>query len=173
MVSGMGAREQPLLLIITTAGTDLASPCHDKHLEVQKVLRGHDRKRRVFAIIYASTRATTGRARRRSARQTRTWRSRSTRNSCLLSSGRRSLIRRTRIVSRRSTSTSGGRRRWPASTWPMEPAADHVAIAGAVRGQRSDFQPGPRIEARHLRFRKAIQARDGRGRRTYYAFGPH
>lgn len=52
MVSGMGAREQPLLLIITTAGTDLASPCHDKHREVQKLLEGTIENEELFAVIY-------------------------------------------------------------------------------------------------------------------------
>src|SRR5688572_33257988 len=32
MVTGMGAREQPLLLIITTAGVNLAGPC-DQRME--------------------------------------------------------------------------------------------------------------------------------------------
>jgi phage terminase large subunit-like protein len=52
MISGMGAREQPLLVIITTAGTDLASPCHDKHREVQKLLEGTVENDECFAIIY-------------------------------------------------------------------------------------------------------------------------
>jgi phage terminase large subunit-like protein len=52
MVSGMGAREQPLTLIITTAGTDLASPCRDKHLEAEKVLQGTIENDEMFSIIY-------------------------------------------------------------------------------------------------------------------------
>jgi hypothetical protein len=31
METGMGAREQPLMLVITTAGTNIAGPCHEKH----------------------------------------------------------------------------------------------------------------------------------------------
>ncbi|OGA13761.1 MAG: terminase [Betaproteobacteria bacterium RIFCSPLOWO2_02_FULL_63_19] len=52
MVSGMGSREQPMLLIITTAGSNLASPCRDKHLEAQKVLQGTLENDELFAIIY-------------------------------------------------------------------------------------------------------------------------
>ncbi|OFZ85818.1 MAG: terminase [Betaproteobacteria bacterium RBG_16_64_18] len=52
MVSGMGSREQPVLLIITTAGTDLASPCRDKHLEAEKVLNGTLENDELFAIMY-------------------------------------------------------------------------------------------------------------------------
>jgi phage terminase large subunit-like protein len=52
MVSGMGAREQPLLLVITTAGTDLASPCRDKHLEAERVLQGTLENDEMFAIIF-------------------------------------------------------------------------------------------------------------------------
>jgi phage terminase large subunit-like protein len=40
METGMGAREQPLLLIITTAGTNIESPCYAMQLDVQKVLDG-------------------------------------------------------------------------------------------------------------------------------------
>lgn len=40
METGMGAREQPLMLVITTAGTNIAGPCHEKHDEVCKVLDG-------------------------------------------------------------------------------------------------------------------------------------
>lgn len=52
MVSGMGSREQPMLLVITTAGTDLASPCRDKHLEATKILQGTLENDEMFAIMY-------------------------------------------------------------------------------------------------------------------------
>jgi len=52
MVTGMGSREQPMLLIITTAGTDLATPCRDKHLEAEKILQGTLENDELFAIIY-------------------------------------------------------------------------------------------------------------------------
>lgn len=53
MVTGMAAREQPVLLIITTAGTDLAAPCYDKHKEAEKVLDGVLLNEELFAIIYS------------------------------------------------------------------------------------------------------------------------
>jgi len=52
MVTGMGAREQPMVLIITTAGTNLASPCYDKHLEAKKVLSGSVVNEELFTVIY-------------------------------------------------------------------------------------------------------------------------
>jgi len=50
--TGMTARLQPLLLEITTAGTDTTSPCYQKHLEVQDMLAGRHPNDRLFAIIY-------------------------------------------------------------------------------------------------------------------------
>jgi phage terminase large subunit-like protein len=38
--SGMGARSQPLTLIITTAGTNYTGPCHEEHERLQKMLEG-------------------------------------------------------------------------------------------------------------------------------------
>lgn len=52
ITTGMGAREQPLVLIITTAGSNLAGPCYMKHLEVQKILDGSDTDETIFAIIF-------------------------------------------------------------------------------------------------------------------------
>ena len=52
MQTGMGAREQPLIVIITTAGYNLAGPCYDKHLEVAKVLDGLQENDDLFGIIY-------------------------------------------------------------------------------------------------------------------------
>ncbi|WP_268967733.1 terminase large subunit domain-containing protein [Zooshikella ganghwensis] len=40
MRSGMGAREQPLLFVITTAGSNIAGPCYEKRQEVINVLNG-------------------------------------------------------------------------------------------------------------------------------------
>lgn len=51
-VTGMGAREQPLILIITTAGTDLSSPCKDKSDEIKNLLRGNIHNDQTFGIIY-------------------------------------------------------------------------------------------------------------------------
>lgn len=52
MVTGMGAREQPMLVIITTAGTDIASPCYDKFAEARKVLEGVVTNEQLFALLF-------------------------------------------------------------------------------------------------------------------------
>jgi phage terminase large subunit-like protein len=52
MLTGMGAREQPLLLIITTAGSNLAGPCYAAQLEAQKVLEGVLDDPELFALIF-------------------------------------------------------------------------------------------------------------------------
>lgn len=52
METGMGSREQPLLFVITTAGTDTSSPCYDLHLRAIKVLEGTIEDDAMFAIIY-------------------------------------------------------------------------------------------------------------------------
>lgn len=49
--TGMGARQQPLQLVITTAGDNLAGPCKLLHDDLCKVLDGVERDE-VFAIIY-------------------------------------------------------------------------------------------------------------------------
>lgn len=51
-VTGMVGREQPLLLVITTSGTNTASPCHDYQLQAQKVLEGSFDDPTLFALIY-------------------------------------------------------------------------------------------------------------------------
>jgi len=54
-ISGMGARDQPILLIITTAGTDTSGPCYAKHREMERVLdgtfQGEDTER-LFGLMY-------------------------------------------------------------------------------------------------------------------------
>ncbi|WP_374349177.1 terminase large subunit [Chitinimonas sp.] len=52
MISGMGAREQPLALIITTAGFNIAGPCYDKDLEAQRMLDGAVENDELFALMY-------------------------------------------------------------------------------------------------------------------------
>ena len=52
METGMGAREQPLMFVITTAGTDTSSPCYDMHGRAVKVLDGTVEDESFFAIIY-------------------------------------------------------------------------------------------------------------------------
>lgn len=47
-----GAREQPLLLIITTAGYEMKSACRDMHDYVENILRGVIKDERLFGIIY-------------------------------------------------------------------------------------------------------------------------
>lgn len=52
METGMGAREQPLLLIITTAGDNLAGPCYAAKEEAEKVLDGVIENDELFALMY-------------------------------------------------------------------------------------------------------------------------
>jgi phage terminase large subunit-like protein len=52
MATGMIAREQPLLLKITTAGVNLAGPCYDDRLTAIKVLEGSWENEHLFTIIY-------------------------------------------------------------------------------------------------------------------------
>lgn len=52
METGMGAREHPLLLIITTAGDNLAGPCYAAVQDAEKVLEGLVENDELFALIY-------------------------------------------------------------------------------------------------------------------------
>lgn len=55
MTTGMGAREQPLTLIITTAGFDIQSPCYDKRTQIVEILEGIRKggaNEQIFGIIY-------------------------------------------------------------------------------------------------------------------------
>jgi phage terminase large subunit-like protein len=52
MKTGMGARTQPMRVVITTAGSDTSGPCYDKHEEAIKVLQGTLENEEMFAIIY-------------------------------------------------------------------------------------------------------------------------
>jgi phage terminase large subunit-like protein len=52
MVTGMGAREQPLLWVITTAGDNIAGPCYAKQLALQDILSGSVTDETVFGIVY-------------------------------------------------------------------------------------------------------------------------
>lgn len=52
MVTGMGAREQPLSLIITTAGDNLAGPCYAAMQDAQRMLEGVNPNDELFALIY-------------------------------------------------------------------------------------------------------------------------
>ena len=52
METGMGAREQPLLLMITTAGNDVSGPCFDMETECKKLLDGVFEDEQIFCLIY-------------------------------------------------------------------------------------------------------------------------
>lgn len=52
MQTGMGAREQPLLSIITTAGSNLGGPCYEKRRDVIRILEGTVVDETVFGIVY-------------------------------------------------------------------------------------------------------------------------
>lgn len=51
MLTGMGAREQPLLVMITTAGSNIAGPCYATQQEVQRVLEG-EQNDELYGMIY-------------------------------------------------------------------------------------------------------------------------
>lgn len=52
MQTGMGAREQPLLSIITTAGSNLGGPCYEKRRDVIRILEGQVTDETIFGVIY-------------------------------------------------------------------------------------------------------------------------
>jgi phage terminase large subunit-like protein len=52
--TGMGAREQPLMVITTTAGSDLSGPCYQLQLDAQKVLTGVVEDDPLFSLIYCA-----------------------------------------------------------------------------------------------------------------------
>lgn len=52
MITGMGAREQPLMLYITTAGDNISGPCYQLQMEAQKVLEGTQQNDTLFSLIY-------------------------------------------------------------------------------------------------------------------------
>lgn len=54
METGMGAREQPLSLVISTAGDNLAGPCREDWLDCQKILERVVEDDRTFALIYSA-----------------------------------------------------------------------------------------------------------------------
>lgn len=52
MKTGMMARSQPLLLVITTAGSDIGGPCYTHQVELQKILDGVLENDQRFGIIF-------------------------------------------------------------------------------------------------------------------------
>jgi phage terminase large subunit-like protein len=52
MKTGMGARENPLALVISTAGSNQAGPCYLLQKDAEKILAGTTQNDRIFAIIF-------------------------------------------------------------------------------------------------------------------------
>jgi phage terminase large subunit-like protein len=52
MLTGMGARRQPLVLIITTAGANIEGPCYDKRRQVIEMLEGTVPDDELFGWIF-------------------------------------------------------------------------------------------------------------------------
>ena len=52
MVTGMGARDQPLCLVITTAGANLMGPCYEMRADLLKVLTKASPGDNVFGMVY-------------------------------------------------------------------------------------------------------------------------
>jgi phage terminase large subunit-like protein len=52
MTTGMAAREQSLLMQITTAGSDFGGPCREKHSDVVRILEGTEHDDSIFGIIF-------------------------------------------------------------------------------------------------------------------------
>lgn len=52
MNTGMGARTQPLMLLITTAGYNIAGPCYEKQDDAMKVLNDVLENDELFAVIF-------------------------------------------------------------------------------------------------------------------------
>ena len=52
MQTGMGARSQPLILVITTAGSDISGPCYLHQVELQKILEGVIENDQRFGVIF-------------------------------------------------------------------------------------------------------------------------
>lgn len=52
MQTGMGARSQPLILVITTAGADISGPCYLHQVELQKILENVIENDQRFGIVF-------------------------------------------------------------------------------------------------------------------------
>lgn len=53
METGMGSRDQPLMVEITTAGFNIAGPCYDQESDAKRMLQGALVEDELFAIIYS------------------------------------------------------------------------------------------------------------------------
>ena len=54
MLTGMGARRQPIIWYITTAGSDIEGPCYDKRRAVLEMLEGTMPDDELFGIVYTA-----------------------------------------------------------------------------------------------------------------------
>lgn len=54
METGMGARDQPLSIVVSTAGDNIAGPCRADWLECMDVLKGTTENETLFAMIFAA-----------------------------------------------------------------------------------------------------------------------
>lgn len=52
MHTGMGARSQPIMLVITTSGDNIGGPCYQHQIQLQKILEGTEENERRFGIIF-------------------------------------------------------------------------------------------------------------------------
>jgi len=52
LVTGMGSRNSPLMIYITTAGQDVGGPCFSKREDVTKILKGTVEDDSIFGVIY-------------------------------------------------------------------------------------------------------------------------
>lgn len=52
MITGMGARNQPMMWVITTAGYDIAGPCYELRERVIEMLEGTSQDDEIFGIVY-------------------------------------------------------------------------------------------------------------------------
>lgn len=52
MLTGMGAREQPMAWVVTTAGSDTSGPCYDLRQDAINVLEGKVEDDTMFVLIY-------------------------------------------------------------------------------------------------------------------------
>ncbi len=54
MMTGMGARSQPLIVVMTTAGDNISGPCYQHQKKLEKILEGTETNDRRFGIIFAA-----------------------------------------------------------------------------------------------------------------------
>lgn len=52
METGMGARSQPIIVVITTSGENIAGPCYQHQKKLEKILEGTETNERRFGIIF-------------------------------------------------------------------------------------------------------------------------